>query len=276
MTRIPIFMASDDKYVGMAATAMASVCSNTDSEIAFCFLDCGLSVRNKKMLQMTAEKLPNSTLEIIPVDLSRFAHVRLRNYVTIAGFARLLIPELKPELEKIIYLDCDTITLKDIRELYVKDLSGKALGAVPDWHAIEDGESKHMRYSGAKLSDTHAYFNSGVMLINPKQWAADEMFDKCIEAESETANTRMFNDQDVLNKAFDSNFTHLDKRFNVKSNLVDDFDSNDIVVRHFTSFIKPNLHLGFTQKNADDFWFYANMTPFYAEMFMQAFIEPMV
>jgi len=88
-----------------------------------------------------------------------------------------------------------------------------------------------------------------------------------------TATTRYFNDQDVLNKAFDKNYQPLDVRFNVKSNLITHCPQNEIVVRHYTGHMKPWLKIGFLQIHAHDFWFYCQMTAFFAEVLVNGLTE---
>ena len=144
LNRIPVFYACDNKYAPIAATSMASLLFNTDSFVEFYILDCNLTQKNRKKLEMLNEKFSNFSIEFIPVDANaKFGYIQLRNYLTTACFARLLIPDLKPDLGKIIYLDCDTIVMGDIVDLYDQDLNGFAIGAVPDPNVFENPIKKH-------------------------------------------------------------------------------------------------------------------------------------
>lgn len=215
---------------------------------------------------MLHERFSNFTIEFISVESNeKFAHIELRNYLTTACFARLLIPDLKPDLGKIIYLDCDTIVMQDISQLYDQELDGYALGAVPDPNVYNVPEKRAQLYPAALLSEKHLYFNSGILLIDCNVWRKNDMLPKLMAAERMTAETRYYNDQDVLNKAFDANFKPLEIRFNVKSNLITFCPQEHVVIRHFTGFMKPWIRMGFRQLNARDFWFYCQMTMFFAE-----------
>lgn len=271
---IPVFYACDDKYAPLAAASIASVLFNTSAFIDIYILDCNLSEKNKRKLNMLKEKFSNFSIEFVPVDAeAKFGHINLRNYLSVACFTRFLIPDLKPEINRCIYLDCDTILFGDIADLWNQDLNGFIIGAVPDPNIFNVPERKSLHYSAALLSDSHLYFNSGVLLIDCQQWRDKNILDKLVESERKTAESRIFNDQDVLNNAFDSNYCTLDVRFNVKSNLVNFCPQDKIVVRHFTGHIKPWLKMGFLQLNTHDFWFYCQMTPFFAETLVNGLTE---
>ncbi len=271
---IPVFYACDSKYAPIAAVSMASLLFNTNSFIEFYILDCDMGEKNRRKMEMLKEKFSNFSIEFIKVDSNgKFGYIELRNYLTTACFARLLIPDLKPDMGKIVYLDCDTIVMGDIADMYAQELNGYAIGAVPDPNVFDDPLKKHNQYKAALLSDRHLYFNSGVMLMDCDVWRKNDMLPKLIAAERMTAATRYFNDQDVLNKAFDCNYQTLDVRFNVKSNLITHCPQENIVVRHYTGHMKPWLKVGFLQINAHDFWFYCQMTPFFAEMLVNGLTE---
>lgn len=271
---IPVFYACDDKYIPLAAASVASLLFNTRAFIDLYILDCNLSAKNKLKMSMLQQAFKNVSVEFIHVDSdAQFGHIGLRNYLTTACFARFLIPQLKPNIKCCIYLDCDTIMFGDIATLWHQDLHGYTIGAVPDPNVFNVPEKKALHYPAAHLSDGHTYFNSGVLLIDCDKWRRENVYDALVASERETAPTRIFNDQDVLNNAFDSNYCQLDVRFNVKSNLVTFCEQNKIVVRHFTGQVKPWLKIGFLQLNAHDFWFYCQMTPFFAETLVNALTE---
>ena len=271
---IPIFYACDNKYAPMAAASMASVLFNTTHHISFYILDCGMAPLTRRKLEMLSERFSNFSLEFISVDSdTTFGHIELRNYLTTACFARFLIPDVKPELDKVIYLDCDTIIFRDIADLYNQNLGRFAMGAVPDPNVFGNPTKKSSQYAAAMLTDGHLYFNSGVMLMSCAKWRSENILAQLIESERKTSATRYFNDQDVLNNTFNENYMPLDVRFNVKSNLVTHCAQEDIVVRHYTVNIKPWLKMGFTQLHAHDFWFYCQMTAFFAETLVNGLTE---
>lgn len=79
------------------------------------------------------------------------------NHVTKSCFLRLLIPKLFPELDRALYVDCDTLCLGNIEEIYNADFENNYL----------------MATRGIKFSDVQAqqlglpyYVISGMLMFN--------------------------------------------------------------------------------------------------------------
>ena len=114
-------------------------------------------------------------------------------YTEAASF-RLLLPELLPEYDKIIYLDCDIIVRQDIGRLYADtDLGDNWLGVV--FEAPIEKQAERFRALGC---DPDRYFNSGFLVMNLKQMREERVSERLLEA------CRVpyleFPDQDALNQ----------------------------------------------------------------------------
>lgn len=129
------------------------------------------------------------------------------NSTHIATYYRLLIPELFSAYEKVIYLDADIIVNENIALMMDFDVSKVMLAAVRDiagnrfYYTNED--LKKYRDEVLALKNPDNYFNSGVLLINPKAFR-----DKYTEKEWwEFAASRKWRatDQDILNAACKEN-----------------------------------------------------------------------
>jgi lipopolysaccharide biosynthesis glycosyltransferase len=89
---------------------------------------------------------------------------------------RLLLPELMPHLDYILYLDVDTMVMSDLSHLFSLDLHDKAVAGTnivlkgsPDWkiNAIDRVDQLLGSQKSVKRYD---YTNAGVMLINLNYW----------------------------------------------------------------------------------------------------------
>ena len=90
-----------------------------------------------------------------------------------ANMYRLVLQEvLPPEIEKVIYLDADTIVNLDINTLWQTELGEAPLAAVPDYEVLAHfGQEDKIRPNDSflykeNLTDIHGVFNAGVMLLN--------------------------------------------------------------------------------------------------------------
>lgn len=264
---IPIFLSSDNNYAPYMAAEIVSIVENTESFIDFYILDGGISDQNIEKISLMAEKYNNCSLEFIKIDLEKeFSSITFNNencpHITISAYSRFLIPDLKPDLKKIIYLDIDIIANGDIKNLYEHDLSQYALGAVPGQMLSISQE----RIKTLNLSKSHKYFNSGVLLMDLDKFRNQEIIKHFYEIEQERNNDFKFPDQDIFNIYFDNNYLKLDKIYNYEARTIR--ICKDFVLRHYTSGTKPwqfrpdvRTHI----HGIDLFWNYLKKTPFYDE-----------
>ena len=264
---IPIFLSSDNNYAPFVATTIASICNNTSSLCNFYILDGGISSENRNKIIALKSLFRNLSIEFIKIDINNiFKDVIAKSYITLSAFNRLLIPQLVPKITKAIYLDVDIIAFGDIKTLYQEDLQDYIIGAVPD-----QGAPELLAYTKKQIdiNEKSIYFNSGVLLIDCRKWRENVHIDELLSIEKKYRERRLHNDQDVLNKFFENNYKILDYRYNVM------FDAQNIVLRHYTSQIKPwqadfyldaVSHKPLKTKNIETFWQYAKMTEFYNEL----------
>lgn len=75
---------------------------------------------------------------------------------------RIFLPQLLPQQDRVLYLDCDTLLVDDLMALWQTELEGYHLGAVAN--VLEPGLQDWPRQLG--LPPEQPYFNSGVLLLN--------------------------------------------------------------------------------------------------------------
>ncbi len=128
-------------------------------------------------------------------------------YTEAASF-RLLLPELLPEYDKIVYIDCDVIVRQDIGQLYREtELGDNWLGVV--FEAPIEKQAERFQALGC---DPRRYFNSGFLLRNLAQMRQDHVSERLLEA------CRVpyleFPDQDALNQVCQGHILPLSPLFN--------------------------------------------------------------
>jgi lipopolysaccharide biosynthesis glycosyltransferase len=128
-------------------------------------------------------------------------------YTEAASF-RLLLPELLPEYDSIVYIDCDVIVRQDIGKLYrEKNLADNYIAAI--FEAPIEHQAERFKALGC---DPLRYFNSGFLLMNLKQMRAEKVSERLLEA------CRVpyleFPDQDALNQVCQGRVLPLSPVFN--------------------------------------------------------------
>lgn len=277
MNKIPIFLATDDNYMSYTASTMASILHNTKRFISFFIMaDETVSHSNKKLIMEFASKYDNCSVEFIDMDTEKhFGRFDGKRY-TLNTFSRILIPQLKPELGKVLYLDVDLIVMDDIAKLYDIDLGGTGAGAICDYSLQIDTRLTKVLH----LPRPKDYFNAGVMLMDCDWWRKHNTTEALFDLADKWEGITTMPDQDILNIYFQEHgFKMIPLRFNYKFGIAkqepevkkaygidDKFILNEYrncVIRHWAWVKKPWLGYYNPYTHFDDFWMYMKMTPFY-------------
>lgn len=277
---IPIFLASNNNYAPFIATVVSSICYNTKHYIDFYILDSNISSLNKKIIENLKTQFNNFSIEFIKIDFKKyFKNFKQNNEWSLDIYSRFLIPDLKKDIKKAIYIDVDTIILDDISKLYNISIVKYGLGAIPDLYDC----IKHRKELSLNIKN---YFNSGVLLINCEYWRKNNIFNKLLELEKHYKDKLKFFDQDLLNIYFKDNYKKLDYKYNLQTNQIFNFNGldkeeqlklneaiNNPIIRHFSASEKPWLtnKIKINEKykkipNFEDFWYFLKMTQFYEGM----------
>ena len=191
--RIPLAIAFTPNYFVPAATMLRSLldASPAGQFRVYCLVSEEIPVRQQEKLR----HLGGGRLEFEYIPLQgRLEGIYIDPRYTEAASFRLLLPELLPELDRILYLDCDIIVRQDLSRLWQEtDLADNYLGAV--YEAAIEGQAERFRAIGC---DPARYFNSGFLLMNLKQMREEKVSERLLEA------CRVpyleFPDQDALNQ----------------------------------------------------------------------------
>jgi len=212
-SKIPVFLACDDNYAPFLCTTMYSMLMHTKSNIDFYVMDGGISKKSKKLIMQSLKKFKHKNIRYI--DMSKFGLNRFPNlkHYSLNTFSRYFIPEIAPNLSKVIYIDVDAIIKGDIAELYSEDLGKYAVGAV-----LEDFYVGNYTTLKEKIWPQYAggdqYFNAGVMLLDIQKFIKNKCQEKLIGLTIQLFDKLSCPDQDVFNILFDGKFKILDYRYN--------------------------------------------------------------
>ncbi len=247
------FCTDANMEVPLHAAAYSLLCS-CSHPVAIHLVQSGLEMPRIKLLERTlrAAKMPVE-LFIVKGETSRFSGLRALhgNYFT---YSRLLLPEMLPDVDRVLYLDCDLVVLCDVAELYFRDLnmSGIAAGGIGDMaHALDSAFWSRLGYS----PDTPS-FNAGVLLMDLDHWRRNGLVDKCLQFARAHPDDLRSADQTVLVGVFAGQFVPLEKRWN---HLLHTWSTRVSVpeeaIYHFAGSPKPWDLFGRTlHRNADLFY----------------------
>ena len=263
--KISIAYAPDDNYVNQTVVSMKSALEHNE-QVEFIIMYSKLSAESMQKLGAVG-----GSLRLIKMDESQFADLTLSKWVTVQAWFRIKLPDLCKDLDKVLYLDCDTLIRGNLDELFSLDLTDKYLAGVKDvW-----GVSKYVKRLGMKSG---VYVNSGMLLFNCNYCRKEHFFDKVVEFAKNNAKIIEFCDQDSINKVVDEYKLVISPKYNLMDTWwrggYYEFEGEEEteylqakenpVIVHLTG-LKPAFK-GCGNKFKDEWWEVAKKTNIYDEL----------
>lgn len=194
-----ILYASNDGFARHLGTSMCSLFEkNQDvAEITVYVLSLGLCEENREKLQFIADRYQRR-LEILELgDIrKRFDFDVDTGGYDISIMGRLFMGEMLPEsVERVLYLDCDTVIVRPLKKMWKEELDGAVFGAVMEptiYTAVKESIG---------LGPEDGYYNSGVLLVDLKRWREERVQERLTKFLKEKGGALFASDQDLLNGA---------------------------------------------------------------------------
>lgn len=160
-----IVTGTDDNYVAGVLVLMASAAFHTP-DVRFTVLDLGISPANRARLDALEKRLGKPVARI-EVPGGVFDHIPVRRaHLTRGTFLRLLVPQLMPDADRVLYMDCDMVVLGDLSFLAQLPLGDVPIAAVP----CPSPSQAELDAIGVARGD---YVNAGLLLMNLPVWRAE-------------------------------------------------------------------------------------------------------
>ena len=247
---INICFSSDNNYAQHLGVTIISILKNAKKEDNYNFyiMDGGINKKNKNKLDKL-KKIKDFNITYINIDNQDFSNCPMTNYVnyiTLPTYYRFKIPTFFPDIDKILYMDCDMIVRSDIAPLFETNIDNYYLAAVPEVF-------NHNHKERLEFKSDEYYFNAGLLLINNKKWKEDNIEKRLFEYALNPTHEILYQDQDILNEVLKSRVKYLPLKWNLqhdtifydesylfhKDERIDALEEPFII--HFTHKLKPWL-----------------------------------
>jgi lipopolysaccharide biosynthesis glycosyltransferase len=274
-------MAADLNYAKPMSVAITSLLENSGADTRY---DLKILVAEefpqhvRDQFRSFESRYPGNTITFVVVE--GFADVKVStSHLTAPAYFRLKLPDLFPDVDRIIYLDVDTVIASDLSQLYTQDVDDVYVAAVP-------AAAYHLRSAEAAqamgLPSFDRYVNSGVMLMNLSRMREHGAVGEFLRLSAKEFDS---DDQDIINVVCYDGIRHLPLRFNLMTKYgpknVEEFWSRPAVQRvwsrdeydeamrlpvviHFADKRKPWMDV--SADFADLWWQYAAMSPMSGEI----------
>jgi lipopolysaccharide biosynthesis glycosyltransferase len=240
---ILVVCAADNNYAMQLAVTMRSALENLKGKrkIIFFIIDGGITDLNKQKI-LKSLILEKCAVEFVSISDSLLKDIEevhkpmksmdrktKADYVSIASFYRLLIPELLPnEFEKAIYLDCDLVVNGDLENLWQIDLKENYVLAAQDtWIPYISSSTGKLNYQELGIASDSKYFNAGVLVINLKKWRNDKISTTAMKYFKQNLEHIGWYDQGLLNALLVNQWGQLDPKWNFNATSFYDYSSGD-------------------------------------------------
>lgn len=191
-----IVYSSSDSYAEIAGISILSLFENNKDadEIIIYIVDNGIAADNKRKLLGVASQFGRMLHFLTPPDIQAMLGIQLTIAKwNISTYYRLFLCSILPQqIERVIFLDGDTIVRGSLGPLWELDLGDCSVAAV------DDTRSDYYKLElGLKASDT--YTNSGVMVIDMTNWRQEDVQQQFIDELMKGRGNIPYVDQGVLN-----------------------------------------------------------------------------
>lgn len=277
MNVVPIAFAFDDNLVFPACVCLSSLMmsAHEDTFYDIFILHSASSGLHHGELDRVRDYYPHCRIQYVPVDDTFDGAYEIRG-VTTPTYYRLLIPQLIPQYDKILYSDVDVIFRNDLREVYEQaDMGDCLIAGVNSLAYMIPAYAKY--YKRVLCLSPNNVFYTGNLIINSRQIREEGLVAKLIQHRKKKY---MFQDLDILNVVCQGRILSLPPSFCLTTFIVQQAVCNRAELREIWSDddIDAALSSGIIHYNGqkpwkgwcvnfDIWWEYYRRSPFYDEKF---------
>lgn len=205
---INVGIACDDNYARYAGVVVASILINAlpETSLALYILDGGISEENKEKIKSLTSIKP-CEINFVPIDESLFEDykkIKTHSYISIATYYRLKLATLLPNIDKIIYFDCDMVVNRDLSSLFRINIEEAVIAGAQD-------------INFRMLKKNSSYVNAGMVVMDLKKIRDENIEDLFLEYTKAHIDTIKMGDQEILNEVLQGRIKVIDPRWNVQT-----------------------------------------------------------
>lgn len=185
----------NDAYVSYVCVTIKSILeTHSIRYVRIHILTDFISLKSSARLDQVFQEYRYAEYQIHVIDKQCLPDLTTLSWSKIAWF-RILLPTILPtEIKRVLYLDADTLVLKDLSELFSLGMEDIAIAGTID------PESFHQQtYLRCGYDSDLQYLCSGVLLMNLDYWRQKDIARLIIDYAKEKANNLLFPDQDAIN-----------------------------------------------------------------------------
>lgn len=259
---IPLFFATDDNYLPFLSVTLQSLLGNSSLDYDYKIYVLHSGVRKEfeeKIMHFSKEGFEVQFVDVTEPLKAISAHLHMRDYYTCTTYFRVFIAGMFPQYDKALYLDCDTVILGDISELYNYDLGDNLIAGAP-CEGVNSFEVYREYVRTVDGLNPDYFFNAGVILMNLKAFREENFYEQFADLLQKYKFT-LIQDEDYLNVLCQDRVLRLPRAWNKTPVGKDLLPREDLRIVHYLMTWKPWRYDDVPY--GEYFWEYAKQTEFY-------------
>lgn len=222
-----ILLTINKKYVKLVNILLNSIqLSNKDTKFDVYILHRELDIEDKKIIEsgLDSDKFNIKMIKIDEEEVKNFPQYQKRYPKEI--YFRLFATKYLPEnIDKILYLDSDTLVINKLDELYNMDFEGNFYIATTHVKKI----LRKINEVRLRIDDDVPYINTGVLLINLKELRKIDVQKEVCEFVENNSKKLMLPDQDIITALYGNKIKIVDAlRYNLGDRDLNLYNLNHI------------------------------------------------
>jgi lipopolysaccharide biosynthesis glycosyltransferase len=210
MRDLHVACATEGSYVPHSAAMLHSLLvSATDAPVRVHYLHGPDFARTDAELLTKMVESNGGAISFTSVPDELCAGLPTEGFTGKATWYRVLVPQLLPNLERVLFLDLDLIITGSLQALWEKDLRGSYVAAVTN--VLPHHYAEALAAAGF---DCSTYFNAGVMLMDLERMRQDRCMEAMVDYGVSNADGLVLRDQDALNAVLGQRRLKLAPRWN--------------------------------------------------------------
>ncbi len=266
-----ILVTLNSGYVSPLCTMLKSIAySDTQSKIDLYIIHSSLTLKDFQKINAVTINT-DITLHPIKVDDTLFDGAPTCKRISKETYYRIFASELLPKnLDRILYIDPDTVILNSLDDFYETDFDGNVIIGAKHFDGAMDIWNRKRLF----MKKSERYINAGIMLFNLKLMRKIFSKEKVFEIINKKKHILFLADQDVINimydgliGLFDENVINLDERCFARladkmsfEKAIKYVEKNTVII-HYNGKYKP-WKSGY-KGELDGFWHHFDRMPSY-------------
>ena len=216
-----ILFTLNKNYVPVLKNCIKSITRFNESKYTFFIMHSDIP---QNIQESIINEFPKEEFNFLYMDKTLFDDFPKNKRYPQEMYYRILAADFLPEtIDKILYLDPDTIVIKPLDELYNIDLGENYFAACTHTKKFLT-EFNRIRLG---MDENAPYINSGVMLMNIKELRKHQNREELIDYIEEKVNVFMLPDQDIISALYGDKILLIDEyKYNLSDRMITFHNSN--------------------------------------------------